>query len=86
MGILGKTDVSKFERKYQKFQNMKEMKSKQYMTPSIKVVKFQVEQGFAGSDTTTTINQTGTEYDGMNEKMTLGNSNNGGAWNWHINE
>ncbi len=25
------------------------MKSKQYMTPVIKVVKFQVEQGFAGS-------------------------------------
>lgn len=49
MGVLGKTEVSKYERKYQKFQNMKEMKSKQYMTPSIKVVKFQVEQGFAGS-------------------------------------
>jgi len=62
------------------------MKSKQYMTPVIKVVIFQVEQGFAGSVTTTTINQTGTDYDGMNEKMTLGNSENGGAWNWHINE
>lgn len=49
MGVLEKTEVSKFERKYQKFQNMKEMKSKQYMAPSIKVVKFQVEQGFAGS-------------------------------------
>jgi len=72
MGILGKTEVSKFERKYQKFQNMKEIKSKQYMTPSIKVVKFQVEQGFAGS---------GNETEKMNRDQNGGTTDDGnGGW------
>ena len=72
MGVLGKTEVSKFERKYQKFQNMKEMKSKQYMTPSIKVVKFQVEQGFAGS---------GNETEKMNRDSNGGTTDDGdGGW------
>ena len=51
---------------------MKEMKSKQYMTPVIKVVKFQVEQGFAGS---------GNETEKMNRDESNGTTDDGeGGW------
>ena len=51
---------------------MKEMKSKQYMAPVIKVVKFQVEQGFAGS---------GNETEKMNRDSNGGTTDDGdGGW------
>ena len=57
---------------------MKKQKQKMYLTPTIKVVEFMVEQGFAFSPT---VNQAGTENDGMNEKMTYDGDNSLG-YDW----
>ena len=51
---------------------MNNQKQKMYLAPTIKVVEFTVEQGFAFSPT---VNQTGTDTDGMNEQMTYDNNN-----------
>ena len=51
--------------------------AKTYLTPSVKVVKFKVEDGFT-SDTTKSINQVTTENDGMNERMIYDNTTNYG--------
>lgn len=51
---------------------MKNQKQEMYLAPTIKVVEFLVEQGFAFSPT---VNQTETENDGMNEQMNYDSGN-----------
>ena len=51
---------------------MKNQKKEMYLAPTIKVVEFLVEQGFAFSPT---VNQTETENDGMNEQMNYDGDN-----------
>ena len=60
---------------------MKENKEK-YMTPTVKVVGFMVESGFAGSPDRV-VQPSTTEDDGMSEKMNDGTTL---GWGWNINE
>ena len=60
---------------------MKENKEK-YMTPTVKVVGFMVESGFAGSPDR--VVQPDSGNDGMNEKMQDGSSL-GWGWDWNSN-
>ena len=57
---------------------MKKQKERMYLAPAVKVVEFMVEQGFAFSPT---VNQTGTENDGMNEQMNY-DENNSLGYDW----
>lgn len=54
---------------------------KKYMTPTVKVVGFMVESGFAGSSDR--ITQPDTDDDGMSEQMNDGTDL---GWGWRINE
>ena len=57
---------------------MEKQKERMYLAPAVKVVEFMVEQGFAFSPT---VNQTGTENDGMNEQMNY-DENNSLGYDW----
>ena len=59
---------------------MKNLTLKHYLTPVVKVVKFKIESGFAGSPTETMIVQPVNSTPGMNEQM------QSGSWDWHLNE
>ena len=64
---------------------MKNLTLKHYQTPVVKVVKFKIESGFAGSPTEKIIVQPGQSENpnpGMNEQMEDGSTLN---WNWHVN-
>lgn len=53
-----------------------------YTAPTIKVVSFTIEKGFAGSPESSLISMTSTEqltYDGND------NGENGSNWDWHFN-
>lgn len=61
---------------------MKNLTLKHYQTPVVKVVKFKIESGFAGSPTEKIIVQPGQSVNpnpGMNEQM------QSGSWDWHLN-
>ncbi len=53
-----------------------------YLQPIIRVVDFMVEGGF---DASYTLNQPGTDEDGMMENMNYDEGNTTLGWDWHIN-
>lgn len=59
------------------------MKAKNYMAPTLKVVDFTVEHGFAGSPNYS-VNQPGTDNDGMVEQMNYQTDAEQTAWDWRI--
>lgn len=60
---------------------MKDLKEKMYMTPTVKVVSFKVEDGFVSPYS---VNQPTTENDGMSERMNYDEGNRNLGWDWHV--